>query len=94
MGILSMWRTDPDLFTVGLDGMDSHRNWIMSATKLWEAPFDISVKLSTASCMQKVSERTFMTPTTDPKYELLAEIVKMSLYVSVMRLCVSIFRAT
>ena len=79
LGILSLWRESPLFFMKGIKGVEDIENWVSVAVKLWEAPIDISVKVSTSSCMRKVSEQTFMTPATDENYSLMVDIVKLSL---------------
>lgn len=79
LGILSLWRESPLFFMKGINNVEDIENWVTVAVKLWEAPIDISVKISTASCMRKVSEQTFMTPATDDNYSLMVDIVKLSL---------------
>lgn len=79
MGILSMWRTDPGIFMTGLYSMEDHINWNNAAVKLWEAPFDVSVKMSVAACMEKVSAETFMTPPVDEQSAMMIGVVKYSL---------------
>ena len=64
--------------------MQEVEDWVMIAVKLWEAPIDISVKISTAFCMRKVSESTFMMPPTDDNHAMMVNIVKSSLYVTVV----------
>ncbi|CAA7259350.1 unnamed protein product [Cyclocybe aegerita] len=79
LGILSLWRAIPVFFMTGIISVEDVDNWNTVAVRLWEAPIDISVKISTASCMRRVSEQTFLTPATDPNYSLLIGIVKSSL---------------
>jgi hypothetical protein len=74
-----MWREDPESFMIGLDNIEDHLNWVKVAAKLWEAPVDISVKVSIAAAMHAVTGQTFATPPTDPKYDLMVDIVRMSL---------------
>lgn len=79
MGILSMWRRNPGIFVIGLDSMTDHIGWNTSALKLWEASFDVSVKMSVAATMQKVSSETFMTPPIDDQSRMMLGVVKHSL---------------
>ncbi|PPR04649.1 hypothetical protein CVT24_011867 [Panaeolus cyanescens] len=79
LGILSLWRSTPLFFIKGIETRDDVDNWVASAVKLWEAPIDISVKISTSSTMRKVSELTFLTDSTDPSYKIMTEIVKSAL---------------
>jgi len=74
-----MWREDPESFMIGLDNIEDHLAWVKVAAKLWEAPVDICVKVSIAGAMHAVTGQTFATPPTDPKYELMVDIVRMSL---------------
>lgn len=79
MGILSMWRRNPTIFMIGLHSMEDHITWNKAAVKLWEASFDVSVKMSVAATMQKVSSETFMTPPTDEQSKMMLGVVKTSL---------------
>jgi hypothetical protein len=61
--------------------MENHINWNNAAVKLWEAPLDIAIKMSTAATMQKVSAQTFMTPPVDDQSRMMLGVVKHSLCV-------------
>lgn len=74
-----MWRLEPESFLIGLDNIEDHLEWVKVAVKLWEAPVDISVKVSISGAMQAVTEQTFTTPPTDPNYNLMIDIVRLSL---------------
>lgn len=79
LGILSLWRLSPIFFQKGIHTADDMEKWVDVASKLWEAPIDISVKVSTASCFRKVSEQTFMTPPSASNYKIMVDIIKLSL---------------
>lgn len=79
LGILSLWRLCPRFFQQGIQTVEDIDNWITVAAKLWEAPADISVKISTASCLRKISEYTFMMPPAAPDYMTMVNIIKLSL---------------
>ncbi|KAF9527976.1 hypothetical protein CPB83DRAFT_363170 [Crepidotus variabilis] len=84
LGILSLWRKVPEFYTVGLNSFEDHLNWQKIAVKLWEAPLDISVKLSTATTMQRVSARSFMMPSGDPNTALMLQVVRTSLPITLL----------
>ncbi|KAF8806096.1 hypothetical protein BYT27DRAFT_7141632 [Phlegmacium glaucopus] len=84
LAILSLWRLAPLFFQQGIQTVNDIDNWVNIAVKIWEAPIDISVKISTASTMRKVSEQTFMTPPTAPNYMIMVNIVKSSLPVTLL----------
>jgi hypothetical protein len=80
LGLLSLWRMSP-LFiqqAIQIAGHDVRR-WVDVAVTLWQSPIDISVKISMACCMRKVTEVAFMTPPSAPNYAFMVDIVKSSL---------------
>lgn len=79
LGILSLWRLQAEFYVVGLESLDDHLNWVNSAVKLWEAPLDISVKLSVATTMRRVSSSAFYLPEDDPAAAMMLMVVKTSL---------------
>jgi neurofibromin 1 len=79
LGILSLWRSSPLFFQQGIQSSDDMQKWVEVAVNVWQAPIDISVKISTASCMRKLTEMTFMTPPSAPNYAIMVDIVKLSL---------------
>jgi neurofibromin 1 len=79
LAILSLWRSSPAFFQQGIQTAEDIESWANVAVKLWESPADISVKVSTASCMRKISEQVFMTPPTNPDYMIMVNIVKLTL---------------
>lgn len=79
LGILSLWRSTPMFFTNGIETPEDITNWVNVAVKLWEAPIDISVKISTASTLRKICESAFVSDRNVKK--VLLDIVKASLYV-------------
>lgn len=81
LGLLSLWRMSPLFFQHGIQLADDIQNYVDAAVTLWQSPIDISVKISMACCMRKVTEVTFMTPPSASNYTVLVDIVKMSLYV-------------
>jgi len=64
---------------IGLHTLEDHTDWNNGAIKLWEAPFDVSVKMSIAATMQKVSAETFMTPPVGDQAVMMLKVVKYSL---------------
>ena len=79
LGILSLWRMSPLFFRQGIQSSDDIQKWVEVAVNLWQAPIDISVKISTASCLRKLTGITFMTPPSDPDYAIMVDIVKLAL---------------
>ena len=59
------------IFMIGLQNMEDHIEWNTTAVKLWEASFDVSVKMSVAATMQKVLSETFMTPPTNEQLRMI-----------------------
>ena len=81
LGILSLWRLAPIFFDQGIECEKDIEDWVKVSGKLWEAPIDISVKISTATTLRTVSEKTFMGSPTAPNYMLMVHAIKLSLYV-------------
>ena len=79
LGLFSLWRMSPLFFQQGIELADDVQEWVDVAVNLWQAPIDISVKISMASCMRKVTEVTFMTPPTSPTSRIWVDIIKLSL---------------
>jgi len=79
LGILSLWREMPMFFAKGLQKTEEIEGWVLAAVKIWEAPVDISVKISTANCMQKITEVTFAMPASDTDHALMFNVVKSAL---------------
>lgn len=78
LAILSLWRLSPIFFQQGIQTFEDVESWVFVAVKLWEAPIDISVKISTATCTRKVSEHTFMIPPTAPNFAIMTHVIKVS----------------
>lgn len=79
LAVLSVWRLDPVFFSQGVQTAEDMQNWVVIAVDMWEAPLDISVKVSTVSAMRKVSEYTFMIPPSAPNYSIMTDITRLSL---------------
>jgi hypothetical protein len=45
---------------------------------VWQGPIDISVKISTASCLRKFTEMMFTTPPSAPNYMVMVDVIKLS----------------
>ncbi|PPQ78909.1 hypothetical protein CVT25_002369 [Psilocybe cyanescens] len=84
LGILSLWRATPLFMMKGLSSTADADSWVNMAVKLWEAPIDISVKVSTASCMRRLSQQAFLTFSDDSNRALLMNIVKSSLPITLL----------
>lgn len=78
LGILSLWRASPLFYlrNVQLTDIDE---WVATAVKLWEAPIDTSIKVSTASCFKMVADMTYVLGPTDPFFDLLVHLLKVCL---------------
>ena len=79
LGLLSLWRMSPLFFQQGIQIADDIQEWVDVAVTLWQSPIDISVKISMAACMRKVTEVTFTTSPTVPNSTIWVDIVKSSL---------------
>jgi hypothetical protein len=79
LGLLSLWRMSPLFFQQAIHIVDDMQKWVEVAVTLWQSPIDISVKVSMACCMRKVTEATFLSSPSAPSYTLLIDIVKLSL---------------
>jgi hypothetical protein len=79
LGLLSLWRMSPLFLQQGIQTADDIREWVDVAVTLWQSPIDISVKVSMAACMRKVTEVTFMNPPFVSNSSIWIDIVKLSL---------------
>ncbi|KAF8883153.1 hypothetical protein CPB84DRAFT_1817082 [Gymnopilus junonius] len=93
LGILSLWRAYPVFFMKGISTLQEIGDWVMIAVKLWEAPIDISVKISTAYCMRKMSESTFLMAPSDSSHFMMVSIIKSSLPVTLVSVVGNLFVA-
>ncbi|TFK24729.1 hypothetical protein FA15DRAFT_406917 [Coprinopsis marcescibilis] len=78
LSILSIWRNSPMFFMKGMDEEEMEA-WIPVTAKLWDAPIDITVKISTASCLKKVTELSFLFPPVGKAGELTVYSLKRAL---------------
>jgi hypothetical protein len=81
LGVLSLWRLAPPFFDQGIESLKDVEDWIKASGKLWEAPIDISVKISTMATTRKVMERTFTAPPTALNQMFVVHAIRLSLYV-------------
>ena len=72
LGILAMWRADVYLQLKNLTPADIE-DYLIAASKIWEAPMDMSVRLSRATGFHMLAERLCTSMTNDPP-ELAADI--------------------
>ncbi|KAF9480190.1 hypothetical protein BDN70DRAFT_931958 [Pholiota conissans] len=59
LGILSLWRSNSVFFTNGITTAEEINDWSNTAVRLWEAPLDVSVKVSTSSTLGAITESAF-----------------------------------
>ncbi|EFI27794.1 hypothetical protein CC1G_14717 [Coprinopsis cinerea okayama7 len=86
LSILSIWRQSPMFFMKGITEAEME-TWITMTVKLWDAQMDTTVKVSTASCLRKVTELSFLVPPTDKAGELTVESLKRSLPITLQSVC-------
>lgn len=79
LGLFSLWRMSPLFFQQGIRIEDDVQKWVDSSVTLWQSPIDISVKISMACTMRKLTEVSFMTPPSAPNYTILVDVVKMTM---------------
>lgn len=68
-----MWRRNPVIFMIGLQSVEDHIDWNTAAVKLWEAPFDVSVKMSSG-----YDAKCFFGDVHDSKSSMMLWVVKYS----------------
>ncbi|RDB19915.1 Neurofibromin [Hypsizygus marmoreus] len=81
LGILSLWRANPFFFLKNITPLEMEE-WVITGNRIWEAPMDISVKVSNASCFYTYAAALFSTPpsdTADPILELKVSFLKLAL---------------
>lgn len=66
-------------FMKGMSTPEEIDAWANVAVKLWDAPIDISVKISTASCLRRISQQSIMTHGLAQHQTIMANFVKASL---------------
>ena len=80
LSILSLWRSSSAFFLQTLEGPQIEE-WIAAAIKLWEAPIDTSIKISTAYSFQSMAEMAFRMAPTDEFHEVMVVWMKRTLLV-------------
>lgn len=65
-----MWRTDPCTLMVGYS-VEEVLEWIPPATRLWDSPMDISVKISASTSFHLISEAFFLMNPPDPFFDII-----------------------
>ena len=78
LGILSLWRSRWTFLTYGLDSEEEIDAWVPIPVKVWEAPIDISVKISVTYCQRILTEATFGMIPQSPEQDPLSAIVRLS----------------
>ncbi|TFK62722.1 hypothetical protein BDN72DRAFT_964371 [Pluteus cervinus] len=91
-GILSLWRASPMFYLRNMKE-DDIDEWVNTAVKLWEAPIDTSVKVSTASCFGMVAEMTYALAPTEPYYPLLIRLMKSCLPATLLSIVTNLIHA-
>jgi len=81
LSILSLWRENLGFFmkVINKENID---NWVTVIDKLWVASIDTSVKISTARCMTKITERSITATEVDNSDYRMIDIVKAAMCVS------------
>ncbi|KAF4620069.1 hypothetical protein D9613_004830 [Agrocybe pediades] len=83
LSILSLWREDLGFF-MKIINKENIDNWLTVIDKLWVAPIDTSVKVSTARCMTKITEQSISTTPVDNNEYRMIDIVKAALPVTLI----------
>ncbi|KAF8872759.1 hypothetical protein BD779DRAFT_1679537 [Infundibulicybe gibba] len=92
LAILSLWRADALFYLKNITENDIDE-WVLTAVKLWEAPVDISVKVSTACCFCMVAELTFLLSPLEPHYRLMIHLIKSALPPTLLSLVTNLINA-
>jgi len=53
-----VWRSDPGFLLLGFSKPEIQQ-WVPAATRIWDAPIDVSVKISASTNLLLISEATF-----------------------------------
>ena len=80
LGILSLWRASTEFYLKNIESSEID-DWIPAAVKVWEAPIDSSVKISTACTLWQVVEITYRLTATEPNFDKMIGLMKLTLSV-------------
>ncbi|TFK43927.1 hypothetical protein BDQ12DRAFT_702865 [Crucibulum laeve] len=92
LGILSLWRASPTFFMNGVT-QEQLESWITSASKMWDAPIDMTVKVSISSCLRSVGQLAYNTSPADPNHEAMITLMKMALPVTLISVASNLLSA-
>ena len=74
LGLHSLWRMSPLFFQKGIQARDDIQRWVDVSVTRWHSPIDISVKISMASCIRRISQMAIISPPSTPNYAMLVDI--------------------
>lgn len=69
-----MWRCEADFYMTDLDIAEAEE-WLKLSLKIWDAPVDISVKISAATSFRLISDAVFVMVPSDPHFDLIVNFV-------------------
>ncbi|PFH50162.1 hypothetical protein AMATHDRAFT_80979 [Amanita thiersii Skay4041] len=78
LGILSLWRASPMFVFVGFRDVDLE-NLVQTATKIWGADVNLTMKISSASCFRSVAAATFQLPPASPHHFSMVTVIRASM---------------
>lgn len=69
-----MWRCEADFYMTELDSAEAEE-WLKLSLKIWDAPVDVSVKISAATSFRLISDAVFFMVPSDPHFDLIVNFV-------------------
>ena len=77
LSILAMWRSDPSLLLMNYDKPEIEE-WVPAATRLWDSPIDISVKISASTSFHLIGEALYQMIPSDDFFDGIATWVELA----------------
>ncbi|KXN84411.1 Neurofibromin, partial [Leucoagaricus sp. SymC.cos] len=92
LGILSLWRSDPNFHTTGATSAELEE-WVGLVVKIWDMGVDNSVKVSTTIGLVRLAVALFRVGPERPHFELMSRLIKASLPTTLLSISVNLLRA-
>ncbi|KAF8076811.1 hypothetical protein FPV67DRAFT_1605221 [Lyophyllum atratum] len=93
LAILSLWRASP-LFHMKDITVPGIEEWVETSNKVWEAPLDISVKVSAASCFHVSATALYHSPMVgDPSHSMMVTFLKIILPATLLSIVTNLLHA-
>lgn len=78
LALLSLWRADGEFYLAHFDYADVDE-FLASAVKLWDAPIDISVKISATMSTTLISHALPLMVPSDPYYDFSMRLMERTM---------------